>query len=149
MVPEYKFFHGAVLCDLIDISTAPITIDELKEDGRLTSYTLNGKVGLQIKHSSARLSPWSFSFTSSNWEELVQLSRKFRKRVFVCFVCNDAGIVTLDIESTLNLLTSGQSDQAWIRITRRPGKWFEVTGSSGEDAIKRPSGIVQIIDSLT
>jgi hypothetical protein len=76
MIPEYKFYHGAVLADLIDRSNRPIQIDELDEPGRLLNYALNGDIGIQIKYSSARLGPWSFTFSPSNIEDLEDLGAK-------------------------------------------------------------------------
>ncbi|MDV6330021.1 hypothetical protein [Asticcacaulis sp. 201] len=148
MVPEYKFYHGAALCEIIDICPFDIKIGELKEDGRLTSYVVDQKIGLQVKHSSARLPPWSFSFTSANWDELIILSKLYKKNVFLIFVCSDVGFVTIDIQCVLELLSNGQAEQAWIRISRKRGKWFEVSGNSGRQAIKRPTGVAPILDAL-
>lgn len=147
MIPEYKLYHGAALAELIHQLTTPISIDELNETGRLSSYILNNRIGLQIKHSTQRLSPWAFTFTRYNMSELLALRAKFDD-VFVIFVCETQGMVCLSIEDVLSVSEVGHSDQVWIRIERRRGKWFRVHGSEGELASKKPNGLDALLQAF-
>jgi len=147
MLAEYKLFHGAVLSELIDIAEDDISIGELKEEGRLSSYILNGCIGVQIKHSTARLPPWYFTVTKANAIELSELARVYRS-VFVVLVCNLDGMVTLAIEDFAKLVEAGDSDQAWLRVDRSKRQWYSVSGNAATSAIKKSRGVSAILTAL-
>jgi hypothetical protein len=147
MIAEYKLYHGAALAELICELSSSVSIDELKETGRLSSYVLNHRVGLQIKHSTQRLTPWNFTFTRYNMSELLALRARFDD-VFVIFVCETQGMVCVSIEELLTISEVGQSDQVWFRVERRRGKWFQVHGSKGLLAAKKPNGLDQLVFNL-
>ncbi len=147
MIPEYKLFHGAVLSELIDKSLQDLSIGELHENGRLFSYTLNGEIGIQIKHSSKRLSPWQFTFTRQNAAELFELRKRFNA-VFGVFVCGTVGFVALTLDEMVQLMSVNESNQAFIRVQRNRGSWFSVTGSGGKLQNKKPSGIIAVLQEL-
>jgi hypothetical protein len=147
MISEYKLYHGAVLAELVHELSVPVAIDELNESGRLSSYVLNGRVGLQIKHSTQRLTPWNFTFTSANMSEILSLRARFED-VFVVFVCEAQGMVCLSVDDLLSVSRVGECDQVWIRIDRRRGKWFQVHGSRGPLSAKKPDGLNQLVCRL-
>jgi hypothetical protein len=148
MIPEYKLFHGAVLAELVDCMHRSIAIDELVEDGRLTTYVLDGHAGLHIKHSMQRLSPWQFTFTQANVHELGLVGFS-HEHAFVVLVCHTDGMVCLTLDELKSLLAFGQSDQAWVRISRHRGEWYSVCGSGGDLGRKRPEGLDMIVQCLT
>ena len=148
MIPEYKLYHGAVLSELVDISDRDISIGELREEGRLSSYILDENIGLHIKHSTSRLSPWQFTISTANLTDCLELKRVF-KNVYIVLVCHTDGFVTLDIEEAATLIKAGESNQAWIRAERRRGQWYSVSGNADSIAIKKPHGVLQIIDALS
>jgi len=147
MIAEYKFYHGAALVEIIDAKPGPLSIDELNENGRLSSYILNGKVGIQIKHSANRLHPWQFTFTKSNMAQLLSL-RKAYPTVFVILVCHTDGMVTLTLEEIIEILVAGASDQAWIRVDRKKNESYSVSGGASELTGKRPQGVQKVIQAL-
>ncbi len=147
MIADYKFYHGAVLAELVNHKVGPLNIDELIEDGRLSSYVLDARVGLQIKHCANRLRPWQFTFTKANLLQLLALQQTY-KDVFVVLVCHTDGMVTLTLEEATGILATGESEQAWIRVDRRKNEWYSVTGGAAELSSKRPQGIQRLIQSL-
>jgi hypothetical protein len=148
MIPEYKLYHGAVLAELVDKLVGPLVVDELKEDGRLSSYILNGAIGLHIKHSTQRMHPWQFTFSKSNLVDLLTLQERYSK-VFVAFVCRTDSIVCLSIEELTSILSGAESDQASVRVDRRPGKWSAVSGTGGNSLPrKKPQGVDLILEAL-
>lgn len=146
MIPEYKLYHGAALAELIDAAHGPVTIDELLEDGRLRSYVINGSIGLQIKHSTSRMSPWLFTFTRSNTLDLLELARRY-KDVFIVLVCWVDGFVCLTLNETLALIEARESDQVWIKAQRRKNEWYTVSGSALSER-KKPQGLGQLIERI-
>jgi hypothetical protein len=147
MIADYKFYHGVVLVELVNLKVGPLTIDELNEDGRLSSYILGGAVGLQIKHCTNRLHPWQFTFTKANLIQLLALQQNYQA-VFICLVCHDDGMVTLTLEEVTAILSSGESEQAWIRVDRRKSEWYSVIGGTAELQGKRPQGVHRIVQAL-
>jgi hypothetical protein len=147
MIPEYKLYHGAVLAELVDQLDRPASIDELAEEGRLSSYIVNGRVGLHIKHSANRMHPWQFTFTAANLRELTALQTRFPS-VFLVFVCHTDGMVCLSVDELKEILTIGSSAQASLRISRRPGKWYSVTASRNSLSSKKPKGLDALIECL-
>lgn len=147
MIAEYKFYHGVVFAELINHKVGPLTIDELIEDGRLSSYILDGQVGLQIKHSTNRMHPWQFTFTKANLVQLLALQQTYDP-VFVVLVCNDDGMVTLSLDEITDIMASGESEQAWIRVDRRKSKQYSVVGGAAELPGKCPQGVSRIIQAL-
>lgn len=148
MIPDYKLYHGAVLAEVIHKLTVAVSIDELNESGRLSSYIFNEVVGAQIKHSSQRLSPWAFTFTKANMTELLALRDRLDD-VYVIFVCETQGIVCLSIAELLTVIEVGGSDQTWIRVERRRGKWFRVHGARGELSSKKPNSVDALVRVLS
>ncbi|MEQ1755167.1 MAG: hypothetical protein ABL973_13660 [Micropepsaceae bacterium] len=148
MIADYKFYHGAVLAELVSLHTRPLTIDELIEDGRLSSYVLDGRVGLQIKHSTSRLHPWQFTFTKANLVQLLVLQEQYSP-VFVIFVCHTDGMVTVSLDEVTGMLATSESDQAWIRVDRRKNEWYSLNGGAAELSGKRPQGVGKIIQALS
>lgn len=147
MIPEYKLYHGAVLAELIHRSAVPLQIDELHEVGRLSSYILDSLIGLQVKHSTARMRPWQFTFTRQNISELLDLRYSFAQ-VFVVLVCQTDGMVCLELGDFLAVMGSGESDQGWIRVDRPRGKWYEVSGGKATTPRKFPRGIEAVLKAL-
>lgn len=148
MIADYKFYHGVVLAQLVDKMAGPLSIDELVEDGRLCSYILDDKVGLLIKHSSNRLPPWGFTLSIPNLLDLLSLRQRLES-VFVVFVCHKVGMVTVTLDEVAAMITPGESEQAWLRINRRPGQWYEVSGGAGELPKRKPRGVAPIIQALS
>lgn len=147
MVPDYKLYHGIVLCDLIDVAETDLLIGELVEEGRLSSYIVNQVIGLHIKHSTARLPPWQFTFTRANLLELLDLTKTYRC-VFVAFVCGRDGVAVLSIDEITAVIDTSGSDQAWIRVDRSRGKQYAVSGNRRALAKKKPKGVSPIIEAL-
>jgi hypothetical protein len=147
MIREYRLYHGAVLAELVDHLTRPLSIDELSEDGRLTSYVLDGFVGLHIKHSAKKLHPWQFTFTSANAQELGLLQMSF-SRCFVVLVCHTDGMVCLTVEELLSLLAFGQADQASVRVSRHRNEQYAVSSGAAELERRKPDGVGPIVDCL-
>jgi hypothetical protein len=148
MIPEYKLYHGAVLAEIIHRHVGQVAIRDLHEEGRPSSYVLDGKVGMQIKHATQRLHPWPFVFTKANVGDLLAL-RSSVPVVFSVFVCHTDGMACISLDELLQVLTPGESDQAWVRLDRRKGKWYRVSGSGGDLESKKPNGVDAIIEALS
>lgn len=147
MISDYKLYHGAVLAELIDDVTSALSIQELREEGRLGAYVIDNRVGLYIKHSAARMPPWQFTFSKPNVLELMNL-RQEASSVFVVFVCWLDGMVCLSLNELSLILGVGISEQAWVRVARRKNEWYSVSGAAAELPYKKPQGLAPLVEAV-
>lgn len=108
----------------------------------LTSYRLDsiqpatlgkGKkvsAGLFIKISTARRSPWRYTFAREHQEEILELYKK-HGQVFVCFVAGLDGIACVDYPLLKQILDEVFEDQEGISIYRKPRQNYRVSGNDG------------------
>lgn len=129
MIKEFEFYHGAVLAKIAQASKK-ISISSYPSPSRCT-YVINGSIGLYIKHSSNRLTPWGFSFAKSHQDEIKQMSNSL-DRVFIALVCGKDGIACLSFDELKAVLDDDHSDREWVRASRRPREKYAIKGSNGK-----------------
>jgi len=129
MTREFEFYHGVVLSRLVHASQ-PVSV-ELYPTSSNSSYVVNKKVGLFVKYSKKRLTPWNFSFKKEHQDEILEMKNKLYE-VFLVLVCHDDGIVTLSFEETKHVLDEIHEDVEWIRVARKPRAKYTITGSDGK-----------------
>ena len=125
---EYEQYHGIVLRALTVESAEGVHIKAYDAHGIVNSFLVNGLVGLYIKHSSKRMTPWMFSFTEDNFTEL-QILRGAAGCVFICLVCGHDGFLTISMEELECLSDKKQSDNSLnIHVKRRKRHMYTVGG---------------------
>jgi hypothetical protein len=147
MPDEYEFYQGAVLRQLIVDSDISLAIRPFVRDGRISAFVINGRVGVYVKHSSKRMTPWRFTFTLDQAADLLDLEAKYPDS-FVAFVCESDGIVTLEIGALHSIVDFQRSEHAWVRIDRPPRNQYEVSGNRGTIPTKLARGIGTINETL-
>lgn len=147
MVADYSFYHGAFLHQLILQYGKAIVIEPCDQHGRPNTYLLNSRIGVLIKHSTKRLSPWTFTFTKDHLSEIHALY-EYTKRVYGCFVCGEDGIACVLANDFIPLIGSAESDQAWLRFDRRARQMYRISGSNGELTNKLPRGVSALASEL-
>ncbi len=147
MISDYKLYQGAVLAQLIDEIDETLAIRDLREEGRQSAYVINDRIGLYIKHSTARLPPWQFTFSKANALSLMEL-RQQASEVYVTFVCWLDGMMCMSLDELTSILGAGVSDQAWVRVQRRKNEWYSVSGAAGDLPYKKPQGLGALIETI-
>ncbi len=132
MSHEFEFYHGIALCRIIhnNLHTA---IRLYSEKGN-SSYVVNDNIGIFIKYSAYRMSPWHFTFTKKHCEELFEMIQTL-KSVFLVLVCKNDGIVCLNVEEIRNLLDNVLAKPQGISVSRKPREKFRVKGGR-DDKLK-------------
>jgi len=130
LIREFELYHGAALSRLIHAQDN-LVIERYPGLGGNAAYVINKRVGLYVKHSTNRMSPWTFTFLQNHQDEIFEM-KSVLENVFVAMVCNDDGIVCLDYSELKNVLDDDHSLAEWIRISRRPREKYTVTGSDGK-----------------
>ena len=146
MLDEYEFYQGAVLRQLVVGSLSSITITPFVREGRISAFILNGRIGVHIKHSSKRMSPWRFSFTIEQAADLLDLEARFPTS-FAVFVCETDGLVTLGLGELHDIVSFQETEHAWVRIDRPPRSQYGISGNKAELRRKVPRGIDIILNT--
>ena len=129
MIQEFKAYHGSAFVELLDESTTPISI--VRPDLNKNSlYELNGKIGLYLKHSVQRLSPWRFTFQPEHVEDLSMMIRTYEDN-FLILVCGRNSIAVINSDEFATLLPMDEISQSWISVRTGHNKMLQIAGSSG------------------
>lgn len=144
MSDEYEFYQGVVLRQLVVSAVTSIIITPFVREGRINAFVINGKIGVFIKHSSKRMSPWRFTFTLDQIADLLDLEAACHD-TFAVFVCGDDGLATLDVASLHKIVSFEDSEHAWIRFDRPPRSQYDVSANGAElpNKIARGTGPIQ------
>jgi hypothetical protein len=147
MLDEYEFYQGAVIRQLIVNSDTSMSFRPFVRLGRITAFVMNGRVGLYVKHSSKRMSPWRFTFTIEQAADLLDLEARFPNS-FLVFVCEADGLVTLPFSMLHEIVNFQDSDNAWVSISRPPRAQYSVAGNREELEKKVPRGLGLIFETM-
>ena len=147
MIDEYELYHGAVLRRIIASTnrTTSWRVDDIS--GRVDSFAINERVAVHIKHSKKRLSPWQFTFSKENIEELIGLDERY-EQLYVCLVCHTDGVVVLLPNEFLEVTGPAKSEVFWVRVERTKNTMYSVSGSSGTLPNKLRRGVTRITEQL-
>ncbi len=133
MNKDIEKYHGLVVLKIVRSAQSSISFAKKNSN----SYIINKNAGLYIKYSSKRLSPWTFTFRKEHQDEILSLKKEY-ERVFICLVCHNDGVVCLDFSDLKFILDHNHSDE-WVRVSRRPGMKYSISGSDGK--LKNKKGI--------
>ena len=117
MVREFEFYHGAAIARLIN-SRRNISIERYPAGSNNASYVINNQIGLYLKHSTSRLSPWVFTFKEGHQKEIQEMQRELGT-VFVVLICGSDGMVCLDYAEFKVALDDNHGQAEWIKAARR------------------------------
>jgi hypothetical protein len=131
-----EMHHGLAFARLCRWSKdQPVTI-RAHNNGR-SSYVLDECLGLYLKYSTNRMSPWQFSFSAEQQGEIAGLRREF-EQVFLVLVCGFDGIASLPWEKFKRLLDDDFKPMEWIKASRKSGEQYTLTGSDVVASFKVP-----------
>lgn len=134
MIREIEHYHGAILARLVRAARDDLATISLTSSGR-SSYVVGGTVGLYVKHSTSRLTPWSFSFQRDHQLELRSLSESCAA-VFVVLVCGSDGIVCLSASELARIFDSEHQPAEWVKASRRKREKYLVTSSDDRRGVR-------------
>jgi len=130
MIKEFEFYHGVVFTKLLHYFENNVSIKKFPTDSN-ASYVLNDDIGIYIKHSAKRLSPWRFSFQRNHQDEILQMKSQLNQ-VFLILVCGEDGVVTLSYDELKKILNEAHEDVEWISAARNRKQEYKVKGSDGD-----------------
>jgi hypothetical protein len=159
-INEEEQVHGAVLRRLLievgerspqlmvklhrnELSRSSYQLDilDLKTNAECT-------VGLFIKFSTARRSPWRFSFTDLT-KVSIEVLNKTSIKTFVIFASVEDGIACIDSEKLGELLSLQSPSTESVQLKGKPKESYRISGSDGKiEKILPRNSFPQVIVSL-
>ncbi|MFC0425155.1 hypothetical protein [Chryseobacterium scophthalmum] len=148
MIKEFEFYHGVVFSKLIHSISDGISV-KLYPSPSNASYVINDNIGIYIKYSTKRMSPWRFSFQKKHQDEILQMQEQLRN-IFVLLVCGKDGVVTLSFEELKTILNDIHSETEWISASRTRNKEYSIKGSDGslEKKIGKKDFLKKILEAI-
>lgn len=129
MIKQFEFYHGVVFTKLVHCCKENILIKPYPSSSN-ASYILNDQIGLYIKHSTKRMSPWRFNFQKDHQNELFEMKSNLNK-IYLILVCGYDGIVTLSYNELKIILDDSRDEIEWISAARNRNQEYTVNGSNG------------------
>tara|TARA_R110002124_G_C8958790_1_gene513884 strand:+ start:2231 stop:2686 length:456 start_codon:yes stop_codon:yes gene_type:complete len=147
MISETDKYHGAVLRNLIAAhSDTPIAFQCVDQHGRLDAFLINARAGIYIKHSTKRLSPWSFAFHQDHLNELEEL-KSIAGEAFVILVCGIDGILVITLEEFNFLLGDCDLAVRSLRVSRDRNSMYSITCSRRTLPRKLSRGVDRVLQA--
>ena len=160
-INEEEQIHGAVIRRLlieIGEATPALMLKFRKNEISRSSYQIDildltsdreFTVGLFVKFSTARRSPWRFSFTHLNKIAIDEL-RNTSTKTYVTFASVEDGVACIDSEVLGQFLDLQNSSTDSIQLKGKPKESYRISGSDGqnEKVLPRNSFPQVIIDFL-
>lgn len=129
---EFNSYHGVALCRIVhDDRVKSIKLYPTPSN---SSYMVNEEIGIFIKYSTKRMTPWRFTFKQEHREELEEMS-VLLKTVFVVLVCRDDGIACLNYREmgfVLGAFDEIKETTQWLAVARKPREKYRISGSHGD-----------------
>jgi hypothetical protein len=159
-------YYGAVILRLLSSlgKEVPGSNFSIRDGESKSSFIIHGNkpsslgkgnrasIGLFIKISNKRLSPWGYSFDKVHQDEIANLYQKFGE-VFIAFVASNDGIACINFKSLKSFLDHDHAQQEWVRVSRKRNENYRIKGNDGalEKPLPRnsfPNNIVQHFKTL-
>jgi hypothetical protein len=129
VINEFKIYHGSALAELLDDADTAISIRRLDLQNNAI-YILNDRVALYVKHSTARISPWRFSFTLEHVQDLVKLMTD-HEDTYLVLVCGKDSIGVANPKQIGKLLNLKNPTPSWVSVQTGHNTGLTVEGSNG------------------
>tara|TARA_Y100000991_G_C21947761_1_gene338241 strand:+ start:731 stop:1291 length:561 start_codon:yes stop_codon:yes gene_type:complete len=82
-------------------------------------------LGLFIKHSQKRISPWRYTFTKEHQNEIIDLF-KTCDSVFILLIASQKGIAVINKSLYEELLDENIDESEWISLSRKHNENFRI-----------------------
>ena len=95
------------------------------------------KIGLYIKISNKRISPWRYTFLKNHQKEISRMHDEC-KNVFVLLIAGNDGVVLLTYDNLKKLLDEQFEATEWLSVSRKYNQYYRVDGHDSKKKINIP-----------
>jgi hypothetical protein len=134
MINEFEFYHGVAFARMVHITQRELAIRPYSSSDN-AAYVVDGTIGIYIKYSLKRLSPWRFSFQKRHRDKIREMKEDLGE-AFLLLVCNDDGVVVLSFDEFDQVLSGTDGDSEWISAARNRRQMYSIKGSDGKLGFK-------------
>lgn len=128
MIGEAETFQGIVFSRIVRNEKNVIIEKFIKNSN--SSFVVNN-VGLYIKYSTSRMSPWNFTFRKEHQDEIKNLYET-KENVVIALVCGHDGIASLSYEELKQILDDDHLEAEAVRVHRPPRGKYHIKGTDGK-----------------
>jgi hypothetical protein len=96
-----------------------------------TSADESVTIGIYLKYSRNRRSPWDYSYDRKHQEEVNRLF-KTQNEVFTILIAGDDGYACINHSELKIVLDDNFDDVEWIRVSRKLNESYRISGKDGE-----------------
>lgn len=129
MSKEFELYHGIAFTKLFHFRGLPVKVAQYPSSDN-ASYIINDSVGIYIKYSTKRMSPWHFSFDRRHITEINEMGEHYPK-VVILLVCRDDGVAGLTLSEYRQIVDVNSDAGEWVSVSRKLREKYTVKGSSG------------------
>lgn len=141
---DFEFFHGAAIARLVGLRDDGILVCR-RDDLGFGCYEICDDIGILVKYSTKRMTPWTFTFQANHRNTIEELRSNYNA-IMLLLMCNEDGIVALDYQEAITLL-SPEVCQTWtISVERKPRSMYSVGGTGGK--LRGKFGDLELAKSL-
>jgi hypothetical protein len=143
ITPESRI-HGACIAELVssicgEFPDLRLAIHDGLDRSSHTLTVLNPAcqqtltVGIYMKYSRNRRSPWDYSYDRKHQEEVDRLFRSHGE-VFTILIAGDDGYACINHSELKVVLDDKFDDVEWIRVSRKLNESYRISGKDGSYA---------------
>lgn len=129
-IKKSDMLYGAVIKRIISGINKEITIENYPTKTNNT-VLINKKIALYMKYSTKEGTPWRFTLTKENQEDLHTLNEIFEYS-FLILVCYIDGVVSLAYKDLKIILDEHYDEFEWISAARSKKESYQLSGSNGK-----------------
>lgn len=145
MISEFEKYHGAVLRNII-VECGHAEVASCDVSGRVNCFTIDGRIGLHIKHSTSRLPPWLFTYHDTQIEELDAIAANCTS-LWLAHVCANDGIMTISYDEFGEINPPNLRTTKFVRVDKSRNTMYRVFGTGGELGRKKNRGVRSIVQA--
>jgi len=130
MLSDREIYYGIALISLFENSSKKLSIYKSNKES-LSLYEIGSNSNLFIKHSTSRITPWSFSLTIKDKVIISEILDKSQE-VYLNLVCGYSGVAVISSQEVMQITDFESNNPSRISIKSFKKESYEVSGKKGK-----------------
>jgi hypothetical protein len=146
MISEFETYHGVVLRDIV-VCAEDVRIAKHDFGGRVNCFQLDGRLGLCVKHSTARLTPWVFTYNQEQMQEIGRAAEDCED-FWLAHVCGRDGVMVMSLPEFATINPPDSLATKFVRVDKSRNTMYRVFGTGGELPLRKSRGVGALVAAL-
>jgi hypothetical protein len=130
MITEQDRYFGSAIVEILKSFPQGVKMSRLDKSPGGAAFTIGEDCLVYLKYSTARLTPWTFTFNTSHMDFLNAQASK--RRTVIGFVCGVDGIAGVSVNEIFSLIPVYTDKPTGLSISRRPGHNYHLKSGGKE-----------------